>query len=265
MFELHFQDTNRYEYALIQYCPLKTFEVLNIGVIVKNNETLRYKKIPSIAELSHCFYIDEIEGLEFAIEAMSYEIDTHKLFKAHDVSNTLRITTPAFYTSALGIDDVTEHLFSTMLSSKGIHKPKRNTNDKDINHVIKKLSNVAHEKNYKALKFRQNIENAHKRVDAVTFIDKSPIVAMEISSPYASDFMQNFAVANIILQSLSQNKSIKERVMYIPILESMNKALLSNYQSAKHISKNVNGFHFLDTCDYSEVIGYLQTLTQKYH
>ena len=264
MFE--FSDTNRYEYSLIQYCPLKTFEVLNIGVIVKELQSgkIVYKKIPSFSELSNCFLIDETDGLEFALESMAYEIETNNLFKAYDVSNTIRITTPSFYTSSENLENVSEHLFSTMLSSKGIHKNKRASNEKDINHVIKGLSSVADEKNYNALKFRQPIKNAHKKVDAVAFIDKKPIVAMEISSLYASDFMQNFAISNIILQELSQNKSIQERVMYIPVFETMNDALKKHYASAKHIAKNVNKFHFLDTKDYFEVIGFLSDLTRRY-
>lgn len=112
---------NNFEYALIQYCPLRTFERLNIGVILKDGERVEFKMIDSFHQITHAYDFQNPDGLDFPLEAFrDYAKDIDIFKNGLQLCNAIEVFVHdiPFYTTKDDFEEALERLWQECVKIK---------------------------------------------------------------------------------------------------------------------------------------------------
>jgi hypothetical protein len=263
---------NDYSYSLIQLRLPKTFEVFNLGVIIKDKtRDIKIKTVESIYKASECLSLENPEGIEYALNILTDRVINYREIKEGNISQSLFLSEQMVYSSNESIDGALESLYNSTITIKKAFKEKnRVINLHDKPHILTNLRKIVTENKYTNIYFNKKVKSLHKNIDTtVTGLDEHDkekiIIAAEVVSPHVTDFFRNFSESYILMQELAKHNEIKHKILFMPKLTNLSKEENKNYLIALEIASSNDNLEVITKPNYQEFIHKINSLSHKYN
>ncbi len=230
---------NRYDYSLIQYLNPLTDERFNLGVALKYEDELMLHLNKISKSVANCLDIGELNSLNHTLSVIKERIADGELHIGN-VSNVLKISELHAYESELNVDDAFAHIIKEFISIKKLREEKKNsvhTSRFGKMSIIRGLKSIKKDKN---LIYHKHIEGMANIVDILYLKEKKPVAVAQVTSPHIKDFYEKIASSILTLEEFKKIDTIKERIVYAPILTNISNADKMKLYQAQEAAKERN-------------------------
>ncbi len=265
---INYADINKNSKALLSVIRLSmpyTGETLNIGIILKNQDTgeVKIKTIENFKNIKSCFQLSEHDNIEYAIEILQKRQSQNGEICIGELSRSLTVLEPSKHIiTSLSMEEELNALFAAKVSLSKKTGQKRNINPFSKTKLITNIQNVIKEKKWsKELKTRKHLPTVFgedKEISLVSMSKNTPVVATQLISLHV-DFWDTFQ--NALLLRHLHDSTITDKIIYMPIIGNTS-GLTDKIRFVKEQASKED-LRLIDSSDYDEILHFMKEKADK--
>lgn len=231
-----------YDYALVQFRNMWTKEVINIGVVLRDNSHAYIHLPKRFNKLKSCLDFKEIAGINYTIDVLRDRIQNQQGIPHGEVSNSVFITESKTFKSEY---DANEALYEAADKFMMVQKLKVLDNDLsaiDQRHdkvaILGMIDQRAKEMRIKNFVHHKRFKIARKLID-MALVNKDDLPYSVASFVPLHSFDDHIINSIYTLQEVKRNELVKDQFLYVPEGRDMKKVDRENLGYAKEQSQHI--------------------------